>query len=91
MSCRLQPFFFFFIEIVSCHKQQYVKNTNTIFLITVCQTRVTLRLPVSEKGADDIPGVFGNVHIVWEVERVFMVHDLAVRSHQRVGVEGSVA
>lgn len=48
-------------------------------------------LPVSEKGTDDIPGVFGNIHVVREVEGVFMVHNLTVSSHQRVSVEGRVA
>lgn len=39
-------------------------------------------LPVSEEGTDDALGVFGDLHIVWEVEGVLVVHDLAVRSHQ---------
>lgn len=47
-------------------------------------------LPVCEEGTDDVFGVFGDVHIIWEVEGVFMVHDLTVGSHQRVSVERCV-
>lgn len=39
-------------------------------------------LPVSEEGTDDALGVFGDLHIVGEVEGVLVVHDLAVRSNQ---------
>lgn len=39
-------------------------------------------LPVNEEGTDDALGVFGDLHVVWEVEGVLVVHDLTVRSHQ---------
>lgn len=47
-------------------------------------------LPVGEEGTDDVFGISGDLDIVWEVEGVFMVHDLTVGSHQRVGVERCV-
>lgn len=44
--------------------------------------RVFFFLPVSEEGTDDALGVFGDLHVVREVEGVLVVHDLTVRSHQ---------
>lgn len=55
-----------------------------------CSTRQLHFLPVSEESTDNVLGIFGNLHIIWEVEGVFMVHDLAVSSHQRVSIEWCV-
>jgi len=49
-----------------------------------------LSLPVGQEGTDDVLGIVGDLHVVGEVKRVLVVHDLAVGSHQRVGVEGRV-
>lgn len=59
-------------------------------LLSSTTKRRKVFLPVSEEGTDDALGVFGDLHIAWEVEGVLVVHDLAVRSHQWVGVEWCV-
>lgn len=46
--------------------------------------------PVGEEGADEVLGVFRDVAVIRERQSVFMVHDLAVGSHQRVGVKRRV-
>lgn len=51
---------------------------------------MTLWIPVGQEGTDDILGIFGDLHVVGEVKGVLVVHDLAVGSHQRVGVERRV-
>lgn len=47
-------------------------------------------IPVSQEGADDILGIVGDLHIIWKIEGVLVVHDFTVRSHQRVCVERRV-
>lgn len=46
--------------------------------------------PVGEEGADEALGIFGDVTVLRKGQSVLMVHDLAVGSHQRVGVKGRV-
>lgn len=45
--------------------------------------------PISEKGTDEVFGILRHFHIVWEDERVLVVHDLPISSDQRLGIEGS--
>lgn len=47
-------------------------------------------LPVSEEGTDDALGIFRDLHVVWEVEGVLVVHDFTIRSNQRICVERRV-
>lgn len=62
-----------------------------ISMCMLCNVFVSqLFIPVSQEGADDVLGIFGDLHIIGEVEGVFMVHDLTVGSHQRVSVERCV-
>lgn len=49
-----------------------------------------INTPVGEEVADEALGVFRDVTVFRERQSVFMVHDLAVGSHQRVGVKRSV-
>lgn len=58
------------------------------YMHRVC--RYKLFIPVSQEGTDDILCVFGDLHFIWEVQRVLVVHDLTVGSNQRVGVERRV-
>lgn len=46
--------------------------------------------PVSQEGTDDILGIVGDLHIIWKIEGVLVVHDFTVCSHQRVGIERRV-
>lgn len=45
--------------------------------------------PVGEKGTDEVFGILRHFYILWEDERVLVVHDLAISSHQGLGIEGS--
>lgn len=47
-------------------------------------------IPVSQEGTDDILGIVGDLHIIWKIEGVLVVHDFTVCSHQRVCVERRV-
>lgn len=46
--------------------------------------------PVCEEGADEALGIFRDIAVIRKRQRVLMVHDLAVGSHQRVGVKRRV-
>ena len=46
---------------------------------------------VRQEGADETLGRRRDLNVVGKVQRVFVVHDLAVGAHQRFGVEGRVA
>lgn len=59
-------------------------------MLQVTQSTCRVFIPVGQEGADDVLRVFGDLHVIGEVQGVFMVHDLAVGSHQRVGVERRV-
>lgn len=45
--------------------------------------------PVSKKGTDEVFGILGHFYIIWEDERVLVVHDLPISSDQGLGIEGS--
>lgn len=45
--------------------------------------------PVSKKGTDEVFGILRHFYIIWEDERVLVVHDLPISSDQGLGIEGS--
>lgn len=45
--------------------------------------------PVSKKSTDEVFGTLRHLHVIWEDERVLVVHDLPVSPNQGLGIEGS--
>lgn len=49
---------------------------------------MSLLKPVGKKGTDEVFGILRHFHIIWEDERVLVVHYLPVCSDERLGVKG---
>lgn len=49
-----------------------------------------INAPVGEEGADEVLGIFRDVAVIGEGQSVFMVHDVAIGSHQGVSVKRRV-
>lgn len=67
-----------------------VIHTNVLDYEAITGSPDRTNAPVSEEGADEALGIFRDVAVIREGQSVFMVHDLAIGSHQRVGVKRCV-
>lgn len=38
-------------------------------------------IPVRQEGTDEVLGIVGHLHIVWEVKVILVIYDLPVRSY----------